>query len=206
MEKMIQILIDSKILRCLLIYALGFFCIGIGALAMKPQMPADIATQNIHNELTKVDMAPIRGELRPLRLRRTGFEYKCSECHRTFDTSQQQEKRISEHKDLILDHGRNDYCLNCHHKTNRDVYTDYDGSEIPADQPARLCAKCHGPTYRDWIIGAHGKITGSWDSSNLLAERLLCIQCHDPHAPSFPALRPMPGPKKGRIQEWREEA
>ncbi|MGC9327927.1 MAG: hypothetical protein ACP5I1_09860, partial [Candidatus Hinthialibacter sp.] len=140
MKKMIQFTKKSKFFRNLWIYAAGILSLGIGALAMNSNQPAD----KTHHEIGPVDWAPIRGDLKPLRLRRTGFEYKCSECHRTFDASRQQRKLVSEHEDLVLDHGRNDYCLNCHHKTNRDVYTDYDGSEIPVEQPARLCAKCHG--------------------------------------------------------------
>jgi hypothetical protein len=140
---------------------------------------------------------PIRGELRPLRLRRSGFEYRCSECHQTFQRSERHESLIAEHQDIVLNHGRNDYCLNCHHTTNRDAYVTHDGGEISSDSPAELCAKCHGPHYRDWENGAHGRREGFWDESLGEQKRVLCIQCHDPHSPRFPSLRPMPGPRVG---------
>jgi hypothetical protein len=171
--------------------------LGAGTLAMKAGQHQDTSFPKI----SKVDLSPIRGEFKPLRLHRGGFEYRCSECHRLFESPLTQEKRVAEHTDLVLDHGRNNYCFNCHHKTNRDVYTDHDGSEIPADEPAKLCAKCHGTIYRDWLVGAHGKVTGTWDSSGRDSARLLCIQCHDPHSPKFPALKPMPGPIQGDTHE-----
>lgn len=144
-----------------------------------------------------VDYQPIRGEFQPLRLRRGGFTYTCNECHRTFESRPQRQKRVAEHQDIQLDHGRNDYCLNCHHRTNRDVYAAHDGSEISAERPAELCGKCHGLIYRDWEFGAHGKFVERWDSPQGERERLLCIQCHDPHAPQFPKLAPLPGPSAG---------
>ena len=152
----------------------------------------------VYPQVGKVDLLPVRGEFKPLRLRRSGFQYKCSECHRLFESPLKQETRVAEHTDLILTHGRNNYCFNCHHRANRDVYTDYDGSEIPASEPARLCAKCHGTTYRDWLVGLHGKIAGSWKSIPREGTHILCIQCHDPHSPKFPALKPLPGPVRGR--------
>lgn len=141
-----------------------------------------------------IDFQPVRGDFKPLRLRRDGFVYKCSECHRTFKSPLERRVLVAEHTGLKLDHGQNDYCLNCHHKTNRDAYAAHDGSEIPSDRPAKLCGKCHGLVYRDWLEGAHGRLHGFWDRNRGMQSRLLCIQCHDPHAPKFPKLSPMPGP------------
>ena len=146
----------------------------------------------------KVDRAPLRGELRSLRLRRGTFDYACTECHRTFQSPPGRRELVAEHTDVRLDHGSNDYCLNCHHATNRNAYVAHDGSEIPASQPAELCRKCHGPTHRDWERGAHGRRQGHWDAARGERQRLLCIQCHDPHAPKFPKLAPMPGPQVDR--------
>jgi hypothetical protein len=143
----------------------------------------------------KVDFSPIRGEFQQLRLRRSGFTYKCSECHRSFPTRERYAPRVAEHTEIRLEHGRNDYCMNCHHRTNRNAYAMHDGSEIPADRPDELCGKCHGPHYRDGVNGAHGRRNGYWDSSKGFQSRLLCIQCHDPHNPAFPSLKPFPGPR-----------
>jgi hypothetical protein len=148
----------------------------------------------------KVNTMPIRGEPQPLRLRRTGFTYQCNECHRSFLSSPERKTLNAEHMDLVLDHGQNDYCLNCHHYTNRNSYVAHDGSEIPADQAPQLCGKCHGLVLRDWENGAHGRRNGYWQKELGEQERLICIQCHDPHSPKFPSMIPMPGPQGA---DWR---
>ena len=54
--------------------------------------------------------------------------------------------REDAHPDITLDHGLNLLCLNCHHRSNNDV-TSITTAKIPAEEPTRLCAKCHGPTF-----------------------------------------------------------
>lgn len=62
-----------------------------------------------------------------------------------------------------------------------------------------VCAKCHGPVYRDWQNGSHGRINGYWDRSRGPQTRRRCIECHDPHAPPFAPLAPAPGPSTLRM-------
>ncbi|MEW6237408.1 MAG: hypothetical protein AB1656_18655 [Candidatus Omnitrophota bacterium] len=169
--------------------AIGALCLSASQNELKPPTPA---------KKTAIDFQPIRGEFRPLRLRLSGFEYQCSECHEIIESQTERHTLIAEHMNIKLDHGRNDYCLNCHLLTNRNAYAAHDGSEIPANRPAELCGKCHGLVYRDWLAGAHGKFIGYWDPRQGERQRLLCIQCHDPHAPKFPKIAPMPRPAKGR--------
>lgn len=149
------------------------------------------------------DTAPVRGELRPLRHRRTGFEYRCTECHNDFESPRRQNELQAEHAevDKVFDHGMNLYCLNCHHPTDRNNYVDHDGSIIPADEPARLCAKCHGPTYQEWVRGTHGRQNGYWDRSRGERTKLYCIQCHDPHHPTFAPMKPEPAPIRSRLEQ-----
>lgn len=174
------------------ILVLTFFCSAIAWAVMHfPSSPAIDQEVNVSYE-------PIRGEFKPLRLRRTGFTYKCSECHYAIKEISEPKRRVAEHTDLVLNHGSNDYCYNCHHPDNRDVYADHDGSEIPMDEPARLCGKCHGTIYQDWKVGAHGRMQGYWKKELGEQSKLLCIQCHDPHDPVFPKLKPLPGPAAGR--------
>jgi len=146
----------------------------------------------------KIIGSTVRGDVRPLRLRRGGFTYSCNECHDSFLASPERRELVAEHRDIQLNHGQNDYCLNCHHRTNRNAYVAHDGSEISSDKPMDLCAKCHGLIYRDWKSGAHGRSSGFWNEAQGERKRLVCIQCHDPHDPKFPSLAPMPGPNAGR--------
>lgn len=168
-------------------------CLLAGALALASEL---LPSDDVPVSIVKVDTSPVRGEAQPLRLRRTGFEYRCSECHKTFESPKRTRPLVAEHAEIALNHGRNDYCLNCHHNENRDAYTTHDGSEIPSDQPAELCAKCHGLVHRDWLGGAHGRRNGYWNPEQGESQRLLCVQCHDPHSPKFAKLKPMPGPTR----------
>lgn len=138
-----------------------------------------------------LDKTPPR-ETKGLDLVKLGWTYDCMECHKLFPAKWHYDRPMNEHKDLKLDHGNNRFCLNCHHPKNRNAFVDYDGSEIAQADVVLLCAKCHGPTYRDWQAGVHGRQNGHWDTKKGDKTKLRCIQCHDPHAPNFPAVKPLP--------------
>ena len=103
----------------------------------------------------------------------------------------------TEHSDIVMghgSHGRNNNCFNCHNENNLELLQTRDGHEVKfADSPA-LCGSCHGPTYRDWEAGAHGRISGYWDRDLGEAQRKACVNCHNPHSPRFPSRQPAPGP------------
>ena len=145
------------------------------------------------------DTAPVRGEPGPLRLHRDGDVYECSMCHDGYRDDPELDPLADEHSDLVMEHGLESHCLHCHNPKNSDVYLNHDGAEIPDDQSTRLCGKCHGVTYRDWQIGVHGRQNGHWDATFGERLKLQCIQCHDPHHPRFPALRPDPPPIRSRF-------
>lgn len=128
-----------------------------------------------------------------------GFTYRCSECHDLFPSPPETTRSLTQHGDIKLRHGINTRCFNCHHRTNRDAFVDDWGYEIPYDHPQRLCAKCHGPVYRDWRHGAHGRTNGYWDTEQGPMDRKKCIQCHEPHHPPFPPMGPAPAPNTLRM-------
>jgi uncharacterized CHY-type Zn-finger protein len=102
-----------------------------------------------------------------------------------------------EHKDIVMAHGRhnrNNLCFNCHNETNLEVFQTRDGRELKLSDSAPLCGSCHGPTYRDWEAGAHGRTSGYWNRQLGPMDRKLCVSCHNPHAPAFPPRKPAPGP------------
>ena len=102
-----------------------------------------------------------------------------------------------EHENIKMGHGshnRNDLCYNCHSETNLLALVVRDGRDLKFADSTQLCGSCHGPTYRDWEAGAHGRTSGYWDRSRGENQRLLCANCHNPHNPSIPTRVPAPGP------------
>ena len=102
-----------------------------------------------------------------------------------------------EHSDIVMGHGRhkrNNNCFNCHDETNLEFLQTRDGQQVKlVDSPA-LCGSCHGPTYRDWEEGVHGRTSGFWKRDLGVIDRKGCTSCHDPHSPAFPGQPPAPGP------------
>ncbi len=134
-------------------------------------------------------------ETKGLDLKKLDWSYDCMECHQHLNAKWHYDRPMVEHKNITLDHGNNRFCLNCHHPTNRNAFVDYDGAEIREEDVVLLCAKCHGPTYRDWEAGVHGRRNGHWNEKMGEQTRLRCIQCHDPHSPNFKSMKPLPAPK-----------
>ena len=102
-----------------------------------------------------------------------------------------------EHADVVMGHGshnRNNNCYNCHDESNLERLQTRDGRELKLVESTQLCASCHGPTYRDWEAGAHGRTSGYWERPKGPITRQDCVSCHNPHAPPFPSRKPAPGP------------
>jgi len=102
-----------------------------------------------------------------------------------------------EHSDLAMAHGshnRNNLCFNCHDENNLEQFQTRDGRQLKLSESTPLCGSCHGPTYRDWEAGAHGRTSGHWNRQAGPITRVDCVSCHNPHAPKFPSRQPAPGP------------
>ena len=146
-----------------------------------------------------VDPAPVRSpSLRP-EIRVAAYTYECSDCHDLFPSPPETVRDLTQHREISREHGMNRRCFNCHHVTERDAFVDDRGAAIPWAEPQLLCAKCHGPVYRDWTHGVHGRSNGFWRADLGPMRRLKCIECHDPHTPAFQPLRPAPGPRTLRM-------
>jgi cytochrome c553 len=125
----------------------------------------------------------------------------CASCHATSpprpDTRAAAE--LDEfHQGLTYAHGDLS-CLSCHHAGDYDRLRLADGRRVEFPEAMQLCAQCHGPQYRDYRHGSHGGMTGHWDLRRGPRERNHCVDCHDPHAPAFPLVRPVfePAPDRG---------
>ncbi len=153
---------------------------------------------------TTVIVQPVREALLtdPPELRIGAFEYACQECHKLFDSRDEAAPRfppLAQHQEIALDHGLNDRCFNCHDREDRNRLVLHSGETVGFNEVEVLCAKCHGPTFRDWERGVHGRIDGYWNSEKGTPIQRRCSECHDPHAPAFGQWPLMAGPHSLRV-------
>jgi hypothetical protein len=128
------------------------------------------------------------------------YSYRCEECHRFFESAPETGRRLTQHEHIVLDHGLNARCFNCHDRADRDRLALEGTASVPFDDVALMCAKCHGPTFRDWELGIHGRTSGYWNDTLGEPVRLVCTECHDPHAPAFGPMSLLPGPNTLRME------
>ncbi|MHB8519454.1 MAG: cytochrome c3 family protein [Limisphaerales bacterium] len=137
---------------------------------------------------------------------RTGGDTSGLDCYTCHEKTKQIQLRFDtnsniilpkEHEDLTIRHGRNNRnnnCYNCHDPAGLDRLVTRDGRRLKLEESTLLCAGCHGPTYRDWEAGIHGRTSGYWRREMGPVTRQECASCHNPHMPAFPSLKPAPGP------------
>lgn len=177
--------------------------------ALNPLPYREVAPPAVLVPPAMIDPAPVRRPADTPRYVVAGYTYRCSDCHRILPSPSETYRTLGQHTEIHLQHGLNTRCFNCHHRTNRDALVDEFGEAIGWDDPQLLCARCHGPVYRDWQAGSHGRINGYWDPVLGPQTKRLCTECHDPHQPPFPPLEPAPGPhtlRMGDPGETREPA
>ncbi|MCC7011225.1 MAG: hypothetical protein IT454_01575 [Planctomycetes bacterium] len=122
--------------------------------------------------------------------------FPCSDCH-SEDVMPANPKRRElkiAHQDIALKHdAEHRWCLDCHDANDRDSLHLASGEKVPFEESYRLCGQCHGDKYRDWRAGVHGRRTGHWDGEK---QYLLCVHCHNSHAPAFAPLKPEAPPER----------
>lgn len=177
---------------------LVFFAIALGFLILPTgntiplSDPADISAADI-------DPSPRFKPLSdPPKAMINGFERTCMDCHVIIDT-QPRSKDLHQHANIKLQHGLNTRCINCHDAKDRNKLATLDNKTFDYAQASQLCAQCHGPVYRQWERGIHGKTLGYWDAKLGKSQKLTCTQCHNPHHPRFDPIKPLPGPNTLRM-------
>ena len=120
--------------------------------------------------------------------------FPCNDCHSEIEPNPLRRDLIDMHDDIstLFNHdNENRWCLDCHDINNRDSLKLASGKLLDFKVSYKLCGQCHGEKLRDWKFGIHGKRTGEWNGKK---EYLLCVHCHDPHAPKFKEMTPEPPP------------
>jgi hypothetical protein len=59
-----------------------------------------------------------------------GFDRTCMDCHRTFPPREDPPVALLQHKHIVLDHGINNRCRNCHYDVDRNRLVLHDGTVI----------------------------------------------------------------------------
>ncbi|MFG0257249.1 MAG: hypothetical protein ACF8GE_05040 [Phycisphaerales bacterium JB043] len=158
-------------------------------------------------DASQLDTSPRRVALTdPPVVEIAGFEQRCNACHKIFESTWDGSRPLLQHTHVELHHGINDSCFNCHDVEDRERLVLHDGSTVGYSQVENLCAQCHGPVFRDWQRGAHGKTLGSWNITSADARRLTCSECHDPHSPAYELYEPLPGPNTLRMGEQQPKS
>lgn len=121
-----------------------------------------------------------------------GTSLSCSSCHSLREpdlTNRRPADLTTFHENLAFVHGDLS-CLSCHNPDDYDALRLADGTRVEYTDVMTLCSQCHGPQARDYAHGAHGGMNGYWDLTRGPRTRNNCVDCHDPHVPAFPSMRP----------------
>jgi hypothetical protein len=117
----------------------------------------------------------------------------CHTCHsvRPSNAENRPTSDLNEfHQGLKFQHGQL-ACVACHNAD--DGYASLhlaDRRSVAWEDTMTLCAQCHGTQFRDYQHGSHGGMTGYWDLTRGPRHRNHCVNCHDPHAPQYPIVKP----------------
>jgi hypothetical protein len=122
----------------------------------------------------------------------------CSDCHEGETPNRKVREFEDEHDELELRHGKL-WCFDCHDANEKDMLHLTDGKVLEIGESWRLCTQCHGLKLAAWRAGVHGRRTGHWWGSK---EYRSCVECHDPHAPLFKPLEPLPPPWRPTEIRW----
>ena len=118
--------------------------------------------------------------------------FPCTDCHADMEVNSTRRQLEEMHDDIELNHGPKDrWCFDCHNPDDRDTLRLANGTLIGFEESFRLCGQCHGTIFRDWREGIHGRREGYWNGAKSYQ---LCAHCHNPHAPAFQPIEPLPPP------------
>ncbi len=133
---------------------------------------------------------PPRIELAGTDLQGRSGSVACSTCHavRKPNLENVSAETLDEfHQGMTFDHGKI-ACYACHNPANSDSLRLADGRAVQYQDVMTLCSQCHGPQATAFAHGAHGGMNGYWDLTRGPQTKNNCVDCHDPHAPTYPKM------------------
>ena len=162
----------------------------------KAYSPADFPEINFNRELLPEVEAAGNSDPEGIYRVRQSLAYEdyfpCSDCHADMEVNLERRQLEEMHDEILLNHGPIDrWCFDCHNPDDRDSLRLANGTLIGFDESYRLCGQCHGTIFRDWREGIHGRREGYWNGAKSYQ---LCAHCHNPHAPRFQPIAPLPPP------------
>ena len=118
----------------------------------------------------------------------------CKNCHRNKQrptvTALKPLKR--EHTTVTTVHGSKKLnCTHCHDNSRHQSLRRVRGLDVSFRNTSGVCSECHSTVYKDWKVGVHGKLQGSWKGARVVNH---CINCHNPHNVAFPKIQSDPPP------------
>ena len=116
--------------------------------------------------------------------------FECTECHsKPVEELKGKGHGQKAHWDLTLVHANKKTmnCATCHDGSNMDELKSLTGTNIDFNNSYNVCSQCHSKQFNDWKGGAHGKRIESWAPPRA---SLTCVNCHNPHNPSFDSRWP----------------
>ena len=187
---------DNEWVRGLAVVVPGLFAYLVVAFVLSASAEKRNAPQLTDKDVwARLDFGPDTKRQDEVLLHKATFLYRCEECHEAGEARDPRPREfIGEHAKMNLEHGMVDTCFTCHHETEINAFKTRSGDPMPYNEHVALCAGCHGPIYRDWKHGAHGRRSGFFDRSKGDLRRAECIVCHDPHKPAFAPMKPLPPP------------
>lgn len=111
--------------------------------------------------------------------------FPCSSCHdRPIDQLVNKGTHKNSHWDISLQHAPSETmnCFTCHDRDNLDQLISITSQPISFSNSYNLCGQCHSTQKKEWLGGGHGKRIGGWAPPRT---SMTCVNCHNPHSPSF---------------------
>ena len=116
--------------------------------------------------------------------------FACIECHSKPLLEMDNLKEQQAHWNIKLNHASSEImnCATCHNGNDMNNLNSLTGNKIDFNSSYKVCTQCHSSQFEDWKGGAHGKKVAGWAPPRA---SLTCVNCHNPHNPSFETRWPV---------------